>query len=97
MTRQLFEMLLEERLRKLIEKNPREAYNLLSDCPEENPDLYTIALYNAPKAWPVLIVVCDQIQTWLNRIDFKKGQSLDLDPDELPSLNEITSTIPRHP
>jgi hypothetical protein len=37
MTRQLFEMILKSRLRKLIDQDQQEAYNVLSRSPEYNP------------------------------------------------------------
>ena len=96
MTRQLFEMILKSRLRKLIDQDQQEAYNVLSRSPEYNPDLYTIALHNQPKDWPILIVMCDQMQMWLNRIDWSKpGQNLSLEPIEMSSLEAITETLPR--
>ena len=93
MTRHLYELALEDHLRELIEEDPKEAYNQLSASPESSPDLYTIALHGNREDWPSQIVMCDQTQTLLNRIDFQKGQSLSLAPSELPSLADLAAIL----
>lgn len=93
MNRRLYEMILQDRLRELIEENPKEAYYDLSGSPENDPDLYEIAMLGDPKHWPSQILACARMQMLLNRIDFQKGQSLCLEASELPSLATITSIL----
>jgi hypothetical protein len=62
MTRQLYESLLENRLRDLINQNPKEAYWILSGLPEHNPDLYEIAVGSPQEDWPAQILACGQMQ-----------------------------------
>lgn len=95
MSKEQYRSLLESRLRELISADPKEARNLLTGSEEGNPDLYQIAMDGNPKDWAPLIVRCDQMQLFLNRIDWKKaGQSQSLDRSELPSLADICATIP---
>ena len=87
MNRQLFEMLLESRLRDLIDKDRKQAKILFTNNPEYNPDLNRIAIYDNPEHWPSRIVACDQMQMLLNRIDWSQdGQNLSLPQCELPTL-----------
>ena len=95
MTRELYESLLESRIRELIEQNPKEAYRILSGSVEHTPDLYEIAEGLPEKDWPGAILACGRMQMCLDHINWHKaGQSLNLSPSELPSLEAITETLP---
>ena len=84
-----------KKVRELIEADPRQAKDELTGAAESSPDLYQIGLHNNPKDWAPLIARCDQMQMFLNRIDWKKaGQSQSLDRNDLASLSEICATIP---
>ena len=93
MNRSLYETLLEQRLRKLIEDDPEQAQQVLSSDPENLSDLYQIAMQDETEEWPSQILACGQMQTLLTRIDWKKGTSLSLDPSELPTLDQITEAL----
>lgn len=89
MSRAQYCLQLESRLRELIAENPREAKDVLTGSPEYSPDLYQIALYNDPEAWAVLIVQCDQMMIFLNKIDWNNpGEIQSLLRSDLPSLAE---------
>ena len=94
MTRELYEVVLERRLQELIGQNPREAERILTSSPEHLPDLNEIAYLVNPKGWATAILACGQMQMCLDRINFQKGQSLTLEPSELPSLEQITEALP---
>jgi hypothetical protein len=95
MSRAQYRLQLESRLCELIAENPREAKDILTGSPEYSPDLYQIALRNDPEAWAVLIVQCDQMMMFLNRIDWNKpGEAQSLLRSDLPSLAEICEVIP---
>jgi hypothetical protein len=95
MNRGLYESLLEERLEGLVAEDPKAAKRLLTDNPESNPDLYEIGIGNPPQDYPSLILQSDQMRMWLNLVEWSSpGQSLSLEPSELPSLQEIVEAIP---
>ena len=95
MTRARYQSLLETRLKELVEEDPREAKELLTDSPEHNPDLYGIGMGSNPEDYPSQILHCDQMQMLLNQIDWSApGQTHSLDRSDLPSLMEIVETIP---
>lgn len=95
MTRWQYEVRLEARLTELIEADPREAKELLTDSPEHNPDLYAIGKGTNPQEYPSQMLHCDQMQMLLNQIDWSDpGRSRNLDRSDLPSLEEIVETIP---
>jgi hypothetical protein len=96
MTRRLYEMILEGRLKELIDQDPERARIELTNSPEHNPDLYEIAtIYGGPKDWPAQIMACGQMQMCLDLIDWtKEGETLYLPADELPTLDAITSQLP---
>lgn len=93
MNRSLYETLLEQRLKELIEDDPEQAQQVLSSDPENLSDLYQIAMQGQPEEWPSQILMCGQMQTLLDRINWKKGTSLSLDRNELPSLDQITEAL----
>ena len=94
MTENLYKSLLEERLRQLIDKDPKRAKRLLTDNPEVKPVLYEIGTDGQPKDWPILIVTSDPMQAWLDQINWSEGTSLSLSPSELPDLEAITEALP---
>jgi hypothetical protein len=95
MSKSQYERLLQYRLEELIEANPKTAYNLLTDSPESSPNLYEIAIHGNKEHWAIQIVLCDQMQMFLNQIDWSKaGQSQSLAKKDLPSLFDICATIP---
>jgi hypothetical protein len=95
MTRNLYEMLMEDRLKELIDEDPKQARILFTNNPEHNPNLYEIAMGNPSRHWPAQIMACDQMMIYLNQIDWsREGQTFHLLPSELPSLWEITETLP---
>ena len=93
MTRELYEGILEDRLRELIDRNPQRARDLLTSSPEHSPNLYAIGMGEPVQNWPIQIVLCDQTHMRLNQIDFQKGQSLTLKPSELPDLEAILEAL----
>ena len=95
MSRELYELLQRQQLKKLIGKNPEQAKSVLTSSPELLPDLYQIALQNDPEDWPPHILACDQMRTLLDQIDWSKGTSLNLSPSELPTLEQITEALPQ--
>lgn len=93
MSRDLYELNQAQRLKQLIEKNPEQSRNVLTSSPELLPDLYQIAQQSDPQDWPPQILACGQMQTLLDRIDWKKGESVSLDPSELPTLEQISEAL----
>lgn len=94
MTRDLYQDLLWLRLKELIDQNPQEAERVLSRSEEKLPSLYAIAKAGNPKDWPSQILISDQMQMCLARIDWKKtGQTLTLSPSQLPTLEQITEAL----
>jgi hypothetical protein len=93
MTRQKFELLLQNRLEQLIAKDPKQAQKDLDVSPEYSPALYEIVAMGQPKEWPSQILASAPMQTLLDRINFQKGRSLSLAPSELPSLQEIAEAL----
>jgi len=94
MTRELYELVLVDRLKELIDQNPQQAKIILTSSPEHLPDLNDIAYLVNPKDWPGAILACGQMQMCLDRINFQKGQNLTLEKSELPSLEQITEALP---
>jgi hypothetical protein len=94
MTRDQYEMQLEARFKELIDQDPQRAHRVLSTSEEHLPDLYEIAIGAPSKDWPSLIMRCGQMQMLLNRIDWRKGRSVSLSPEEMPSLEAMTEAIP---
>jgi hypothetical protein len=94
MTRHQYEMQLEARFKELIDQDPQQAYRVLSNSEEHLPDLYEIAMGAPSRDWPSLIMTCGQMQMLLNRIDWNKGRSVTLGPEEMPSLEAMTEAIP---
>lgn len=88
-TPNLFKSLLEDRLRDLVQADPQQAERQLQMSAEHMPELYLIARNNPPRDYPQQIVMSDQMQIILNRIDFQKGVITHLAPSEMPTLQEI--------
>lgn len=95
MSRELYESLLQDRIRELITQDPKEAQRVLTSSVTHLPDLYQIATESPEKDWPQQILACGQMQMCLDRIDWNAaGQSLTLPPNELPDLEAITEALP---
>lgn len=95
LSRQQYEPMLESRLTELVEADPKQAKQVLSASEEHQPTQYAIATENDPQAYPSLILNCDPMQTLLDQISWnEEGQILSLDKNDLPSLSEISETIP---
>lgn len=95
MSRDLYELSQEQRLKELISKSPDQAKKILTSSPDRLPDLYEIATQSDMADWPSRILACGQMQTLLDQINWSKGTSLDLSPSELPSLEQITEALPQ--
>jgi hypothetical protein len=61
--------------------------------PDSLPDLQEIATMGSPPEWAAQIMMCDQMQTFLNRIDFDDGEILMMSKEELPSLGMIFEAL----
>ena len=95
MNRPKYESLLTDRLGQLIEADPAEAQDVLTSSPETFPDLYQIAKSTPLREWPLQIVMSDQMQTCLARIDYPQGRRTSLRANELPCLRELVESIPQ--
>ena len=93
MSRALYESLLEQRLKQLIEEDPEQAQQVLSSDPDNLSDLYQIEQQSPSADWPSQILQCGQMQTLLDQINWKKGTSLQLPQNELPTLDEISQAL----
>ena len=94
MNRQVYQDLLEKRLRQLVQQDPKEAERLLKSSEEHLPDLYQVALAGQPQEWPAQMMESGQMQTRLNQIDWSQtGQIVELPQNELPDLEEIVEAL----
>lgn len=93
MDRSQFMMVLQGRLEELIAADPAAAKWLLTDSPEYNPDLHIIGMSTKPDDWAAQIMMCDQMMILLNKIDFERGEILNMEESELPGLAELLEQI----
>jgi hypothetical protein len=89
----MFTELLEERLEELILADPDEAKCALEASMESLPDPYQIAQMCSANEWACQLMMCDQMQIRLNRINYKQGQILMMATEELPSLSMIIEAL----
>ena len=94
MSESLYKSLLQDRLRQLIDKDPKRAKRLFTDNPDVCPTLYGIGMEAQAKDWPSLILASDPMQTLLDRINWSEGTNLSLSPSELPDLEALTEVLP---
>jgi hypothetical protein len=59
MTRKLYELHLENRLRKLVEQDPEKARRILQRSIDHLPDLYRVTMDCEPKDWPGAILASE--------------------------------------
>jgi len=94
MNKNLYEMIFWDRLKELIDKDPKRAKRLMTDCPECCPGLYEIGILGNPKDYPSMILATDTVQGLLDGIDWSAGRRINLSPNELPRLDEILEALP---
>jgi hypothetical protein len=93
MTPQMYRDLLKSRLEEELTESPEQAQQLLEASPEQSPNLYAIARSSPPQDWPEQIMICDQMQILLSRINYPKGQNREFLRSELPGLEELIESI----
>ena len=88
MTYSLYVSLLESKLQRLIDANPKQARAAMQMSSESAPGLWAIQEQYDPSQWAAQIVRSDQASNLFSRIDWQ-GSLSDPEPENLQEMLEL--------